>query len=138
MRKYPPVPLLLRRATKDYKIEDTNITIKKGTRVNIPVLAIHRDPEYYPNPEIYDPDRFTPEEIAKRNPFTFLPFGEGPHNCIGLRFGMMQSKLGLVSLIRNFRITLSEKTEQPIEFRKNAFILTTESGMWIKFKKILN
>lgn len=136
MRKYPPVPLLLRRATKDYKIEGTKIVIKKGTRVSIPVLGIHHDPQYYRNPEIFDPERFTTEEIEKRHPFAFIPFGEGPRNCIGLRFGMMQSKLGLASLIHNFKISLSDKTEQPIQYRKNAFILTTTSGMWIKFEKI--
>lgn len=49
----------------------------------IPVFALHRDPEYYPNPDVFDPDRFTPENKKLRPPCTYLPFGDGPRNCIG-------------------------------------------------------
>lgn len=136
MRKYPPVPALLRSTTKDYKIDGTKLVLKAGSRVLIPALGFHHDPEIYSNPHNFDPDRFTPEESAKRNPYAFMAFGDGPRNCIGKRFGMMQAKLGLASLIRDFKFNLSEKVELPLKFRTESFVLTTTNGLWLKIKKI--
>jgi cytochrome P450 family 6 len=69
-----------RQVTKDYKVPNSNIVLKNGTMMIIPIYAFHHDPEYFPNPEVFDPDRFSPEEIVRRTslPFTpFIPFGEG-------------------------------------------------------------
>lgn len=75
MRKYTPGNVLLRICTKDYPVPGTNYVIEKGKNLMLPMLAIHNDPEYFPNPDKFDPERFSPEEVKKRNPFTFLPFG---------------------------------------------------------------
>jgi cytochrome P450 family 6 len=83
LRKYPPVPFLTRECTKGYTIPGTDVTLEKGMLVVIPVLGIHKDPKYYPNPEKFDPDRFRVEAKSKRHHFTYLPFGEGPRVCIG-------------------------------------------------------
>lgn len=61
LRKYPPLPLINRECVKDYKVPDENLTIKKGDKVTIHIKAIHHDEEYYPNPSVFDPDRFSPE-----------------------------------------------------------------------------
>ena len=57
--------------------------MEKGTIVTIPVIALHHDPKYYPEPERFDPERFSEEENQKRHHYVYLPFGEGPRICIG-------------------------------------------------------
>jgi cytochrome P450 family 6 len=78
LRKYPVISSLQRAAIKEYEIPSTGIKIQKGQSVWIPVYAIHYDEEIYPQPETFNPNRFTQEEVAKRHPMAFLPFGEGP------------------------------------------------------------
>lgn len=80
---HPPGPGLLRVCTKSYKIPDSDITLDTGTEVLIPVYSLHNDAQYYPEPEIFDPQRFTEENKASRPNGTFLPFGDGPRICIG-------------------------------------------------------
>lgn len=113
-----------------------DFTFELDTRVWIPVYALHHDPEYFPNPDVFDPERFTPEEVQKRNPATYLPFGDGPRNCIGLRFGMMQARVGLVTLLSNYEFSICDKTSIPLEISKKNFILTAEGGVFLNFRKM--
>jgi cytochrome P450 family 6 len=83
LRKYPSIPVIPRRCTKDYKIPQTDIILKKGTNVFIPLLGLHYDDEYYPDPEVFDPERFSEENKKTRPPLTWLAFGDGPRVCIG-------------------------------------------------------
>jgi cytochrome P450 family 6 len=136
LRKYPPVPDLIRSVTTEYRVPDTNVVFPKGQTVMIPVYAIQHDPNIYENPEVYDPDRFTPENEAKRNPYSFLPFGEGPRNCIGLRFGMMQARIGMAVLLNNFKFELGGRTKVPLDISKSSAILCPVDGIWLKVKKI--
>ncbi|CAG9772146.1 unnamed protein product [Ceutorhynchus assimilis] len=136
LRKFPPVTILPRICTKDYEIPGTKSTIKKGTRVHIPVWGLHRDPDYYPDPDVFDPERFNEENKLKRPDFTFLPFGEGPRMCIGLRFGMLQSRVGLISLIRNFSFSLNKKTSLPIRMSSGSVIISVKGEVWLDAKKI--
>lgn len=75
LRKYPPVGLI-RTCTKHYHVPDTDVTLKKGTTVMVSTYGIHHDPEIYENPQEFNPDRFTPENIAKRHQMAFIPFGQ--------------------------------------------------------------
>lgn len=80
---YPALPFLQRVCNKDFEIPGSDLVLQKGNQVIIDCLGFHHDPQYFPNPSKFDPDRFTEEEKAKRNKYTYLPFGEGPRNCIG-------------------------------------------------------
>lgn len=86
---------MFRRVTKDYYVPEYDFTLKRGTLVWIPAYAIQHDPENYPNPEKYDPERFTAEQVNERNPVTFLPFGDGKSTALdkengrGLRQGTL-------------------------------------------------
>nr|WCC58070.1 cytochrome P450 [Pharsalia antennata] len=136
LRKYAPLNFITRECVEDYKVPGEDVVIEKGTRILIPVRGIHYDEEYYPDPQKFDPDRFTEEEKRKRNQYTYLPFGEGPRICIGLRFGVMQSKVGLTSILRKFKVTLNEKTEVPLKMNPRAFVTTSEGGIWLNLEKL--
>lgn len=84
LRKYPILPTLNRRAMHNYTFRDMKITIPKGTKIWIPVYGIQHDPNIYPDPEKFDPERFNDDAVAARHPMSFLPFGDGPRNCIGI------------------------------------------------------
>lgn len=82
VRKYPTLPFLNRFSTKEYPIGKLGLTIPKGTPVVISLLGLMRDPENFPNPDNFWPDRFS-EDNPKFNPAAYLPFGDGPRACIG-------------------------------------------------------
>lgn len=126
----------MRMASNDYRIPDTEVTIEKDTLVFIPVYAIHRDAEIYPEPEKYDPERFSDENKQNRHPMAHIPFGEGPRNCIGLRFGLMQTKVGLIQLLTNFKFSPAPKTTIPMEFSPSAPFVCPVNNMWLKVEQL--
>lgn len=149
------MPLLSRVCTRDYQVPNSNVLIKKGIIVSISIQGIHYDEEYYPNPQKFIPTRFDQENKSRRHQFTFLPFGEGPRICIGktvnvvnifflyeiffvagLRFGVMQAKIGLASIVKNFRIKLNPQTTLPIQFDPKNFFTGALEGLWVNFEAI--
>ncbi|XP_037910909.1 cytochrome P450 6a9-like [Hermetia illucens] len=136
LRKYPILQVNFRKCVKDYHVRGTNVTIEKGTLIQIPNYSIHHDSDIYTDPEKFDPDRFSPENIKLRNSVSFLSFGDGPRNCIGLRFGKMQSAMGLITLLKNYRFKLSSKSPNPLVFSTKSFMLSPEGGMYLDIEKL--
>lgn len=128
----------MRVAEQDYKVNNSNHIIPKGMSVMIPIYNIHHDPEYYPEPAIFDPERFSPENKKTRNQFSYLPFGEGPRVCIGLRFGYMQTRIGLLKSLLAYKYSPCEKTPKTIEFDPNNTFLVPKDGLWLKIEKVLS
>ncbi|KAG8176932.1 hypothetical protein JTE90_018715 [Oedothorax gibbosus] len=129
LRMYPPAVRLDRTANVDYKMRKTGITVKKGNCVTIPVYAIHHDPTIYNDPQIFNPDRFSPEEKAKRPPYSYIPFGAGPRNCVAMRFALMQVKVCLAHVIANFIIKRCPETKVPLEFGKGQGFLIANGAI---------
>nr|XP_053637587.1 cytochrome P450 4c3-like isoform X3 [Cherax quadricarinatus] len=80
MRLFPPAPVISRTVNEDVVID--GYCIPAGTTVSIVIYKIHRDPTQFPDPEVFDPDRFLPENVNKRHRFSYIPFSAGIRNCI--------------------------------------------------------
>lgn len=111
MRLHAPIPGIQRQAVRD--VEIMGHLIPAGTQVVLNVMMTHRLPDIWPDPERFNPLRFTTEMIRKRHKYAWTPFGGGAHMCIGLHFANMQAKALLVQLLGQYRISLPEvdKTE---------------------------
>ncbi len=110
LRRHTPLDLISRGCVKDFQLPDTNITIKKGDEVHIPAIGIHLDDQYYPDPLKFNPENFNKENSAKRSPYTFLGFGQGPRACIGMRFALLEAKVALVSVLRRYKFQKCPQT----------------------------
>jgi len=113
LRLYPAVLRLRRECCRDYTLPGTNVHIPAGVQVMVPSFAIHRDPDIYPDPLRFDPDRFLPEQKEARHPCAYLPFGVGPRNCIGMRFALFEAKVALVAVLRENTLKPGPRTPQP-------------------------
>ncbi|XP_045538876.1 cytochrome P450 6B5-like [Papilio machaon] len=129
LRKYPIVDPLQRNAQTDYMIPGTNVTIKKGQTIVVNPMGIHYDPKYYPNPDKFDPERFSPENEKDRHTCAYLPFGAGPRNCIGMRFAKVQSRICVVKFLSKFRVEPSKKTPMVLEYDPMRIFLFPKGGI---------
>ncbi|MFF1409994.1 cytochrome P450 [Streptomyces sp. NPDC058289] len=100
MRLYPAAPVLGRRSVAAAEVDGH--TIPAGADVIVAPWVTHRHPDYWPDPERFDPDRFTPEAEAARPRYAWLPFGGGPRACIGQHFSMLESVIALAMLLRAY------------------------------------
>ncbi|XP_016922170.2 probable cytochrome P450 6a14 [Apis cerana] len=138
LRKYPVLPYLSRKSVEDYTFEGTKVSIPKETLICIPIYPIHHDSSIYPNPEKFDPERFSEDEVKKRHSMQYFPFGHGPRNCIGLRFATYQSKIGLIKILSNYKIEICDKTLIPYKYDPFSFISLPLKGIFLKITKLEN
>ncbi|XP_071647098.1 cytochrome P450 4C1-like [Temnothorax longispinosus] len=110
LRLYPSVFAISRIAGEDVKLQ--SYLVPAGTFLLLNIYGVHRDPNFWSNPEEFDPDRFLPEKIRHRHPYSYLPFSAGPRNCIGQRFAMLEMKAMIAPLVHNFYL-------EPIDYLKN-------------------
>lgn len=116
--------------------DDRGKVLQKGLNLFIPVFAIHHDPMIYPEPDKFIPERFSPEQIMARHSAAFLPFGEGPRNCIGQRFAMMKIRVAMAALLMSFQIKPCNKSIIPLEYNAKIFTLSPVGGIWLKLERI--
>jgi cytochrome P450 family 9 len=121
---------------KNYLLEfdNSSILIEKGTVISTSIVGFHYDPNYFPNPEKFDPDRFSDENRLNINMDAYMPFNIGPRNCIGSRFALMELKTILYYLLSEFKFEACEKTEIPLKFSKAPFTIKPANGIWLNLK----
>ncbi|CAG2171134.1 unnamed protein product, partial [Oppiella nova] len=108
-RLYPTDTIFTSRMSKtDYKYKD--IVIPKGVDIRVPTVQLHRDPEYWSEPNRFDPNRFMDKKTVI-DPVMYQPFGVGPRICPGKRFGLLEIKLILAHILHNYNIIAGQKTE---------------------------
>ncbi|XP_067628160.1 probable cytochrome P450 6g2 [Eurosta solidaginis] len=138
LRHYPPLSFLDRVCTpkvgeEGYSLKPFGIDfiVPENMPVFVPIQALHMDPKNFKDPKKFDPDRFLPENKDDNNMNAYMPFGTGPHNCIGERFAMVQTKLGLLYFYRNHYVTACEKTPKQIQFDPLAIIIQSKGGIHV-------
>lgn len=137
LRKRTPNPFTDRICTKDMNFDDGDgfkFNFKKGQMLWIPIHGLHQDPKYFPNPDTFDPERFSDENKHLLNQDAYVPFGVGPRSCIGSRFALMEIKALLYFLVLNFSLNVVEKTQIPLVLKKSLGQLIPEKGIWVGFK----
>ncbi|XP_050079645.1 cytochrome P450 6g1-like [Anopheles maculipalpis] len=135
-RLYPVLPFIERqcnlpKGSTGYKLEPLHdYVIPNHMPVLIPIYAIHRDPKFFPDPIRFNPERFAKENLDQIQPCTYMPFGVGPRTCLGSHFGTLQIKIALLKLLSKYRIDRSSSTPEVLTYRKNAFTLNSNEGLY--------
>ncbi|KAJ4945197.1 hypothetical protein JOQ06_013732 [Pogonophryne albipinna] len=113
LRLYPIAPRLERVAKAT--VEINGLVIPKDMVVVVPTWTLHRDPDLWPEPEEFKPERFSKENKGNIDPYTYMPFGAGPRNCIGMRFALVMMRLALVEILQRYSFSVCKETEIPLE-----------------------
>ncbi|XP_036332034.1 probable cytochrome P450 6u1 [Rhagoletis pomonella] len=129
LRKHTPYAFLLRNTNEDYEVPNSVFMLCTDNHLVIPVAAIHRDPELYPEPNKFDPERFNKENVKRRHPMAFLPFGVGRRYCLAQKFAEMQMLVGLASLLRDFSFSPCPETPIPLVYDNTRFVLAPKGQL---------
>lgn len=130
--------MINRTCVKEYQIPGTNKTIEKGVEVYISVLGLHRDERFYEEPDKFNPLRLGETNTAGKNLVNrpYIPFGDGPRNCIGMRLGKIQSKVGLISMLHKFKYELEDSLKNSnMEFDQRHFLLQPRYDIFLRVSK---
>lgn len=125
--------ILVRKVTEDYQIPKTEITLEKETFVHILTSSLHMDPQYFPDPEEFIPERFS--ENSYKPTSTFMPFGQGPRICIGIRLAVAMMKVCLARILSEYQLEISDKMTLPLVLDKLVYYPKVVGGTWLTFKK---
>ncbi|KAK7793718.1 hypothetical protein R5R35_007874 [Gryllus longicercus] len=132
LRLYPPVTLFSRDIHQEIVLPDSQAVLPAGSSTILSPLLWHRNPEVYPDPEKFDPDRFSADECARRHPYAYLPFSAGPRNCIGQRFAMLEMKNVIAKLVWNFRVLPEPGFEPSLVWE---IILKSQNGLFVRLEE---
>ncbi|XP_038202456.1 cytochrome P450 3A11-like isoform X9 [Arvicola amphibius] len=120
LRLYPTGNRLDRLCKQD--VEMNGVFIPKGSVVIIPICVLQHDPQYWPEPEEFLPERFSKENKGSINPYVYMPFGYGPRNCLGMRFALMSMKLAVIKVMQNFSLQPCKETQIPLKLNRQPLL----------------
>ena len=106
-RLFPPIPVFSRQAVKEKDLGHGHINPAETNKF-MSVYTIHRDPRHFPDPEKFDPERFSPQNSVGRHPYVYTPFGIGRRMCVGHVFTNIEAKTILYTVLRRYRLTKIE------------------------------
>ncbi|XP_061724609.1 cytochrome P450 6B5-like [Cydia pomonella] len=121
LRMHAPIGFIGRKCVSDSVLPVGNIKVSSGTKIYIPVFSMHYNPKFFPEPEKFDPDRFSAEKRTGSE-VAYLPFGKGARICIGMRYARLQVLTGLLHLLRHYRV-LAHRTPAKRKYAKGQFQL---------------
>lgn len=130
MRLCTPDSIIMRLCTEETTV--AGIQFKPGMSVDIPLAGIHHDPENFPEPEKFNPERFMPENKDSIKPFTYMPFGAGPRNCVGMRLGMVQAKTTLACLLQHVRLETGPETMIPLKLKPGQILPFFDGPLFLR------
>ncbi|KAM4642206.1 cytochrome P450 4B1-like [Discoglossus pictus] len=131
LRIYPPVPGVARTLRKPVTFYDGR-SVPAGTHIGLSIYAIHKNPEVWKDPEVFDPQRFSPENSSNRHSHAFLPFAAGPRNCIGQNFAMNEMKVAVALTLNRFELEL-DLANPPIKIPQ--LVLKSKNGIHVRLTK---
>jgi cytochrome P450 len=105
LRLYPPAHTIARTALGEDRIG--GVRVPAGAFISISIYVTHRNPNLWPQPERFDPERFAPAEVARRHRFAYLPFGGGPRICIGSSFALAEAQVVVAAIAQRYRVRLA-------------------------------
>ncbi|XP_057619733.1 cytochrome P450 3A11-like [Chionomys nivalis] len=120
LRLYPIANRLERVCKQD--VEMDGVFVPKGSVVMVPLYSLHHDPQYWPEPMEFRPERFSKENKGSIDPYVYMPFGYGPRNCIGMRFALMNMKLALTKVLQNFSFQSCKETQIPLKLNRKPLL----------------
>ncbi|XP_053692240.1 uncharacterized protein LOC128740702 [Sabethes cyaneus] len=130
LRLIPPVPIIGRTLLEDMELN--GVIVPAGTNVNIKIYNIHRNPKVWPDPEKFDPERFSKANESSYGPYDYIPFSFGSRNCIGQKYATMELKVAIIKLVSSFRILPGESMDR-MRF-KTDLVIRPNKGIPIKLE----
>ncbi|XP_032676573.1 cytochrome P450 9e2-like isoform X2 [Odontomachus brunneus] len=137
-RHYTTSGTIAKICTKEFELKGSDglcCRVKPGTQIIISIFGLHKDPKYWPDADVYDPDQFSADRKSEITKFTFLPFSAGPRVCVGMRMALLQLKACLATVIRKYILEVSPKIQEPLRMQPGSFMTAPVGGIWLYLRQ---
>lgn len=139
LRYYPPITMFVTRKGK-VDLVHGKIRIPKGVPILVPVYLLHHDPDYWNEPQLFDPERWLGERKKEIKPLAFQPFGAGPRICIGMRFALLEAKMAIANILLKYQLKPGHKTQlgNKLQIEYKPISMVPKDGVHVRLIPINN